>query len=283
MIENYTEQKIEINGNIINYIQKGTGQPMLFLHNGGGFWQSWKKQMDFFSTDYQVFGIDWPGFGESSAPGRPISLDLLTGTLAGFIKAKELKQVILIGNCIGASAALNYAIQHPSNVSKLILLNICPGKLIFPSGFIQKFIIKLNDRAGLKSFVSSILRFVFTKTFVKNNFPAILYGKNPDKQDSLYTKYIEKFKEQKQTSSRINLLFAVHTFTLEDILQDQRPFRNILIWGSENKVTPINTHGSFHKKLLNPEYFEAIPSGGHLCMYEQPELVNTIITRYLEQ
>lgn len=67
---------------------------------GGGFWQSWEFQLRYFSKNYHVIGIDWPGFGESDLPEGLISLDLLTETLSEFIRLKALKNVILVGNCI---------------------------------------------------------------------------------------------------------------------------------------------------------------------------------------
>jgi len=277
----YKEHKIDVNGSIVNYVQKGKGQPMLFLHNGGGFWQTWIKQLDYFSAGYNVFGIDWPGFGESSAATEPISLNLLTETLTAFIQKLGLDDIILVGNCIGGSAALNYYIHNRSVVDKLIILNICPGKLIFPNKLTAMFFNKLNDHPGLKNISSTILKYIITKTFVKKNFPAILFGIRYNKADSLYQKYVEKHKEQKQISSRINLLFAVHSYTVGGILKGTEPFRNLLIWGNENKVTSLKAHFYYHKNLLNPEYAEIIPAGGHLCMYEQPELVNSIILNYL--
>lgn len=276
------EETIEINGLHINYVEVGTGQPIIFLHNGGGFWQTWQKQLDYFSKKYHVFGIDWPGFGGSSLPDDIISLELLTEILDSFIQNKNLKNVIIIGNCIGASAALNYANKKPLMVTKLILFNICPGDTIYPNDALRFLFRKVNYNRTLKLIVSKIIDFIVSNPPIKNRIPRILFGKNYNKNDSLSMKYIAKFHESKQTASRVNLFYSMHTFSPENFLKEKNLFKHILIWGEENKVIPLHRFGLINKKNMMSEYFEVIPEGGHLCMYEYPELVDSIILKYIE-
>ena len=94
---------------------------------------------------------------------------------------------------------------------------------------------------------------------------------------------LDIFKTEKQTNARINLLFSVHTFTFEKFLLTNKEFPHLLIWGGENRVTPYKTHGICHRDLLMPEKFEMINNGGHLCMYEYPELVNELIDEYINK
>ena len=55
------EKKIKIGKYWINYVDQGKGQPMIFLHNGGGFWQSWVHQVTFFSKIIEH--LPWIGLG----------------------------------------------------------------------------------------------------------------------------------------------------------------------------------------------------------------------------
>lgn len=275
------EKSININALNINYVEGGSGQAMLFLHNGGGFWQSWEYQISHFSENYHVFGIDWPGFGESDLPDGLISLNLLTKTLADFITLLKLENVILIGNCIGGSAALLYNIKHPEMVDKLIIFNICPGDLIFRLPPMRRYIKYLNTRKKSKSIFSSILVFGFTKTPIKRRFPKILFGKNPDKKSRLFEKYIEKFKLQTQTTSRVNMVFSVHTFNLLNYFPKEHIPENMLVWGEFNSVTSLEKHGYYHYNLLRSSRFDIVKNAGHLCMYESPEKVNTLIEDYI--
>tara|TARA_B110000285_G_C15032851_1_gene567672 strand:- start:63 stop:908 length:846 start_codon:yes stop_codon:yes gene_type:complete len=277
------EKNIEINGLAINYVEGGFGQAMIFLHNGGGFWQSWEHQIKHFAKDYNVFGIDWPGFGKSDMPNGLISLDLLTETLNEFIRILNLKNIILVGNCIGGSAALNYNMGRPDMVHKLLIFNICPGDLIFRLPIMRRYVSHLNSRKRSKSILGSILIFGFTKTLIKRKFPCLLFGNKVDKDSALFKRYVEKFKLKTQTKSRVNMVFSVHTFNLLSFLGEKKAPEHLLAWGEFNKVTSLKIHGYYHYNLLQSKKFELIKNAGHLCMYESPQVTNDIIERYIRK
>ena len=275
------ESKMTVCNLSINYVEKGTGPPMIFLHNGGGFWNSWQHQLTYFSDKYTVFGLDWPGFGKSDSPEGLISLDLLTAILTEFIAQKKLENLTLVGNCIGGSVALNYSKIYPSNVKDLIIFNICPGSLIYPIRILRTLIPALNKKPVLKSIVRSIFIFAFTKTPIKKKFPKILFGRNFNPDNELSHLYIEKFKLASQTSSRVNLVFSVHTFNIDEYMKNQIMQRHLLIWGGDNKIASLKKHGDYHYNYLKSDEFVTIQNAGHLCMYEKPAEVNQLIESYL--
>ena len=274
------EAHITLLGKKINYASAGHGTPMIFLHNGGGFWQCWYHQMEQFKNTHTVYGIDWPNFGESDSGKELISLEMLTNTLDEFIKTLQLEKVTLVGNCIGDSAALNYTKHNPDKVFKLILMNICPGRKIYSNKYIRRLIPALNQHPKRKKITEGVLKFAFTKTPIKRKFPSILFGNNPDKESFLFKKYQAKFKEKKQTNARLNLVFSVHTFDIDLFMDHESIPEHLLLWGANNKATPYESHGKYHAEFLGSANFTLIPKGGHLCMYEYPEKVNGIIASY---
>lgn len=277
------EAKITLCNLSINFAEKGSGPPMIFLHNGGGFWHSWEHQLHYFSNTYTVYGIDWPGFGESEAPDGLISLTLLTDVLAEFIEKKQLNDVTLVGNCIGGSAALNYSNINPDKVKDLIIFNICPGSLIYPIRFLRKLLPAVNNKPLLKSIVRSLFVFAFTKTPVKRKFPKILFSRNFHPDNDLSKRYIEKFKLSTQTSSRVNLVFSVHTFNIQSYMHNQIAKKHLLAWGSDNVITSLKNHGYYHYNYIKSDEFVVIQDAGHLCMYEKPKEVNGLIERYVNR
>lgn len=278
------EHIIEINKISINYVDVGTGQVMIFLHNGGGFWQTWSKQIDFFSRKYRVIALDWPGFGNSGEPSGAITINLLYNVLAEFIDALQLRQFILVGNCIGGSVALKYGLKNPAKVRKLIIINICPGDRLFSNKLIAQAFSAIGSSKYWANFIGKILGFLFTKTVLKKKFPAILFAPGFSDQDTLYALYQEKFKENKQTRSRVNLLYNVGSFTAIDIIQDgNMPEHFMLLWGEHNQVTSLIPHGYYHQELLKPRYFEVIKKAGHLCAYEQPHILNSLLISFIDE
>lgn len=270
-----------LNGLELNYAEAGSGTPMIFMHNGGGFWQSWKRQLEYFSRNYHVYGLDWPGFGESQAPEGLVTLELLSATLKEFISLLNTDKVILVGNCIGASAALHFANRFPQKVEKLLLFNICPGDLIFPHGYLRPVIRQLGRSAVLRAGAGTVIRFAFTKTPVRKKFPSILFSKEFSKDDDLFRTYVMKNKTKKQNAARTNQVFSVHTFRLDRFIPGAEVFPHILVWGEKNSVISLEQHGYFSREILQPVSFLTVPDAGHLCMYEQPDYVNKIIINYL--
>jgi hypothetical protein len=143
------------------------------------------------------------------------------------------------------------------------------------------YISYLNQRKRAKSIIRSILIFGFTKTPIKKRFPRILFGNQFDKDCSLSKRYIEKFKLETQTTSRVNLVFSVHTYNLLKYYDKNNIPAHLLVWGKYNSVTSLKNHGHYHRKLLKPSQFEVIDNAGHLCMYEQAERTNAILESYI--
>lgn len=275
------ENKIKIGSHQLNYAEFGIGAPMIFLTNGGGFWQSWIQQIKHFSQSYKVYAFDWPGCGNSDIFDKMPELDFFLSILTTFIDHFNLKNIIIVGNCIGASIALKYNILNPGNVKKLILFNICPGDRIFPNKITRRFIKSLNYFTFFKPIISELIRLSIIYTPLKQHFPAMLFGKNTNRDSELYKSLEIKVKQKIQSLSRIDLMASLHSYNCDKIVKDYTIPAHILFWGSENQVTSLEKQGIYHKSLLNPMNFYTIEFGGHLCMYEFPEEVNFLIDKYL--
>ena len=111
-----------------------TGDPakpkMIFFHNGGTDHRVWKNQIDFFAKDFHLYAIDMPGYGRSKNARENFELHFFTEMISTFIESQKIEKCILVGNCIGAAAALLYANQFPSIVTKLIVFQIASKTLI---------------------------------------------------------------------------------------------------------------------------------------------------------
>ena len=277
------EEKIVLNGLKINYATGGEGQPIIFTHNGGGFWHSWEHQLQYFSEQYEVFGIDWPGFGESEAPENLIDLPLLTDILDAFIREKNLKNVILIGNCIGGSASLDYTQRKHADVDQLIIFNICPGNQIVKLPIMRKLLMRAKRKPQTKKWLSPILSFAAMKTPVRHQFPKRLFGPADMSNTPLFKRYEAKFKRQSQMVSRLKMLYAADTYNLDRYFDGKDIPKHMLVWADNNQVTSLEKHGYLHRDLMKPERFEILEKAGHLCMYDQPLAVNKLIESYLNQ
>ncbi|MBE0654098.1 MAG: alpha/beta hydrolase, partial [Bacteroidales bacterium] len=234
-----TDKKIECLDVTINYIDTGKGNPMVFIHNGGAFYQIWTHQIEHFRHDYRVIAVDLPGFGESSESSHPYTLEYYYTILSVFLDKLGIDRMILVGNCIGSTIAIKYRINNPERVIKLIIMNICPGERLVTNRIVRK-VFFMNKPAWITSLMKRVMSFLLIRWPVKNRFPGILFGPSPDRESMLYRKYVEKFKDPGQTRSRVNLWFESDSFTLNrTVKNDTDVSEALLIWGEKNRVADL--------------------------------------------
>src|ERR1700730_11349940 len=117
-----------INGARIHYERAGTEFPLIFLHAGIADSRMWEPQAGPFAEQFDVIRPDLRGFGKSELPPTPWSpvKDLL-----GLIDELGLKPAHLVGCSMGGSVAIDFALDHPDRISKLVLVGSAIGGFTF--------------------------------------------------------------------------------------------------------------------------------------------------------
>jgi pimeloyl-ACP methyl ester carboxylesterase len=107
----------------MHYVIGGQGDPVVLLHGWPQTWYEWRHVMPALAKNYTVIAPDLRGLGDSSKPvtgydGNTTAQDInqLVSQL-GFNK-----KIFLVGHDIGSQTAYSYAAAHPSNVSKLVIM-----------------------------------------------------------------------------------------------------------------------------------------------------------------
>jgi len=107
--------------------------PLIVLPAAAFAWQDYTPVLEHFATERRVFALDWPGFGASEKPAPSAftySAASYAEMLAGWMDGLGIARAVLLGNGIGATAALTYAAAHPKRVLGLAL----SGPLGFGAG-----------------------------------------------------------------------------------------------------------------------------------------------------
>lgn len=74
------------------------------------------------SQYYNVFRFNFSGHGDSTNTKEPFSIEQFTLDLSEFIKENNINQCYLFGYSMGGYVALNYALQFPQNIEKIVTL-----------------------------------------------------------------------------------------------------------------------------------------------------------------
>ncbi len=117
----------------IHYHEAGpadASEVVIFLHGAGagasGYSNFKGNYPVFAAAGYRVIVADLLGFGLSSKPDIPMyDLDFYVAGVKGLFDALGLKRATLLGNSLGGAVALGYALAHPEEVDRLILM--APG------------------------------------------------------------------------------------------------------------------------------------------------------------
>lgn len=114
----------------LNYVEQGTGFPLVLLHGNSGDHTYFEHQMGPFSARFRVIGVDTRGHGGSPRGEAPFTLDQFARDLKEFLDGLGIQKCHLLGFSDGGNIALLFALRHPEYISKLIL----NGANLDPSG-----------------------------------------------------------------------------------------------------------------------------------------------------
>lgn len=115
----------------IHYRQLGQGPGMILLHGYPQTGHMWRKVFPSLAEHFTVVAPDLRGYGDSDRPAAGYDKRSMAEDIAQLIPALGINPVVLVGHDRGARVAHRFALDHPSLLTHLILLDIAPTYDIF--------------------------------------------------------------------------------------------------------------------------------------------------------
>jgi len=285
----------EVNGIRLHYARAGGGKLILFAHGFPEFWYAWRKQLAEFGRDHLAVAPDLRGYNLSSKPAGVAQYEMphLVADLRGLARHLGHEKFILVGHDWGGVLAWAYALYHPEDLEKLVIIN-APH----PAVFLRELrhnpaqrrasMYMLLFRSPVAEWVLSAFHFAFLeKTVVR---PGLQQGYFSEEDRAAY---LEAWSQPGALTGGLNYYRAsrVSRRKKSPAHSPRLPFDlptltvtmpTLVLWGERDKyLLTGNLRGL--EEYVPRLTLRRFPDASHWIIHEQPGEVNQCIRAFLTE
>ena len=256
-------QKVELDGRLIRYFERGEGGvPLVLVHGFGGDLNNWMFNHEALAAERRVIALDLPGHGESTKQLEHGDLDELGGVLLALLDHLDVPVAHLAGHSMGGAVVLNTARLAPHRVRSLSLIGSAGLGAEINGDYLQGFV----DAASRNALKPQLVQLFSDPELVNRKMlEDMLKYKRLEGVDTALRQLVSRlFKEGRQQ------------FDLRGVVQDARQ-PVLLIWGSDDAIIP-----AAHSVGLAAQ-IEILPGQAHMVQMEAAEQVNRLILDFVQQ
>lgn len=103
----------------------GKGKPIVILHGFLGMGDNWKSLSKKLAETYEVHLPDMRNHGKSQH-SQNFNYDVMVEDILEYFDTHRIKDALLIGHSMGGKIAMQFAAQHPTYLSHLVVVDISP-------------------------------------------------------------------------------------------------------------------------------------------------------------
>lgn len=262
----------------IAYVETGSGEPLVLLHNGGDTHAIWLLQIEELKKKYHVFAFDLIGFGASSRPEQLWTLEMHVDFLEKVAAKLGLQKIHLAGNCIGSTISLEWQRRYPERIKSVFATNVCGGRPMMPWSL--RVSMALFDFPFIGPVAWRFFTLALRSSWVRKRVLASTWYKVPPKNNPVWSALEENSRNPKQNLARRNLMLILPSFD-RWFSGYKLPSNVTLCWGENNKVLTL-AHGRAFAVKCGIQNLNTIPKSGHLPMAETPAEYRRLLEKHLQ-
>lgn len=269
----------------IYFEETGSGDAIVFVHEFGGDFRSWYRQVPVLSQTHRCITYSARGFLPSDVPhnrsfyGQKQS----TNDVLALVNHLDIDQAHLVGTSMGSFKSLDFALNHPDRVKTLTLVGNSSGprEETEQKSYRENWVgheIQLRQEDGAEGAVNVLLSDPAYQSFQKND---------PDG----WKIYANNLRSQ-SVDGAVHILSTLH-WNRRSLFEDQSRLKSfdkpvLLVTGEEDYYLVGETN-AFLKALLSNATWHNFEGTGHLVNIERASEFNkllaglTVPTDYLHQ
>ena len=272
----------------IAYQQSGTtGIPVVLIHGFGASFYHWRKNIPALAQNSRVYAIDLLGFGQSEKPtpgvGASYTFETWGQQIIDFCREVVGGPAVLVGNSIGCIVAMQAAVDGPEWVSGVALLN-CSLRLLHDrkratQPFYKQFAPLLQNVLQVKP----IGNFFFKQIAKPKTVKKILLQayKRPEAVTDELVNYLLAPASEPEAADVFLAFTAYSQGPLPEDLFPRLSCPAIVLWGNADPWEPIALGRAFESYPAVEQFIE-LDGLGHCPQDEAPEIVNPILTTWIQ-
>jgi len=278
MMENPEDRYVEVGKINTRYWVLGQGSPLLLIHGLGASCEYWRYNVGALSQGCRVYAFDLPGFGRSDKGIDDYSLHFAGEFVAAFLDALRVDRASLVGNSLGGAVSLQFAVQYPHRLEKLVLASSGGlGRQLHLSFRLLKIPIlgeltawSWRTRPGMRLTLRSIVY-----------DPQVVRGEFVDQMVELAR--LPGAKEMLLSVARIGIDLRGQNMELQEPLLRRVPeieAPTLIIWGAQDPIIPV-AHAHIAHQMIENSQLHILDRCGHVPQIEKPEEFNQLVLDFL--
>jgi pimeloyl-ACP methyl ester carboxylesterase len=266
---------------VLRYYDTGDGPTLLFLHGSGPGvtgWRNFRGVLPAFAAHFRCLILEFPGFGVSDDFGGHPMIGA-QGATASFIDALELDRVDIIGNSMGGGVGINYAIQHPDRVRRLVTIGGI-GTNVFSPGPSEgiKLLQEFTEDPTRQRLIDWLHSMVYdpalvTEELIEERWALATDPETLDAARRMYGKSAFAAMMTAMRNSDAPLTWA---------LMHKVKAPTLLTWGRDDRVSPLDMALIPMRTIPNAE-LHVFPNCGHWAMIEAKQAFEATVLSFLNR
>lgn len=266
-------------GVTLYYEDSGTGAPVVFVHEFGGDYRSWYRQVPAESKRFRCITYSARGFDPSGTPAQRSRYGqcYATADLLALVDHLSLDKVHLVGTSMGSFTSLDFALEHRDRVRSVTLVGNSSGprdaaeRQRYRSDWVG-YEIALRERDGGDGAVQ-----------VLADDPA--YQSFQRRDPSGWATYADHLRQQR-VDGAVHILSTLH-WDRRSLFDDRARLQALevpvlLVTGKEDYYLVEETN-AFHQATLPEASWHQFDETGHLVNIERAEAFNTLLLQHLDR
>jgi 3-oxoadipate enol-lactonase len=261
---NVASGSVAVDGGSLYYETLGKGAPVILIHGGFGDRRMWDAQFEPLSQAFRVIRYDHRGFGKSSAPEKPYSP---VADLVALMDHLQLKRANLVGNSMGGTLALDFALLQPDRTGAVVVIASTAGGSPVPEEDVKQVddVMRTARDQGTAPAVTLWLQHPMVKVAAHHATAGPLLRTMVEDNQRMFL--AEHWPQEPMTPPAFERLAGLNA--------------NVLFIVGDQDIASVRAGAEASAARIKKAKVVTIKDADHLLQMEHPEAVNKLLVEYI--